>query len=228
MTDKWTDELLAKVKRLESEFERNEQKFTSRDHANYLLEGVGAAPLPSEFARLRHRARTLLSQPGIPRHYYEGFLFSEQIPVAKSGQHVRGVLRALAEDLEDGNIPPIGVMVRAETHSDLLDLAESLLDNGNSLPAAAVAGAVLEGHLRGLCDQADIKVKVGNKGGSLGKYAKALKDGNLLAKDVYRTVSDWITLRNDAAHMKVDKVSEPPVRAMIAGLRSFMAFGSRT
>ena len=225
MNDKWAVKLLAKVKKLESQFESWELKNATVGLDAALSVGVEA---PSEFVRLRHRSRTLLSQRGIPQHYLDGYLWSESVPAATFGKTARGVLRALVEDLEEENIPPIGTAIRAETLSEMLDLAESLLDAGNPLPGAAVAGAVLEGHLRGLCEEAGVEVNVGKKGGSLGKYADALRAEGLLRKDVYRLVSGWITLRNDASHMKAENLGEPPVRAMITGLRSLMAFGSQT
>src|SRR5450432_1028638 len=70
----------------------------------------------------------------------------------------RLLLMALKEDLEAGFLDRLILRVQAESAADYLGMAESLLQEGargqnDHIPAAVLAGAVLEHSLRDLCSR---------------------------------------------------------------------------
>jgi hypothetical protein len=68
------------------------------------------------------------------------------------------LLRGIRDDFDKGFLVDLGIMVEAEIASDYMGQAESLMNEGQSgkfdhVPAAVLAGAVLERSLRTLCGQ---------------------------------------------------------------------------
>jgi hypothetical protein len=62
----------------------------------------------------------------------------------------RGALKAARDDLDAGMLTDLRQLVTAEAFGDLLETAAHLIEEKHHLPAAALAGAVLESSLRTL------------------------------------------------------------------------------
>ena len=130
--------------------------------------------------------------------------------------------------LEGGHLRALADGVRAETVGELLDQAEQLVDDGEPVPAAVLAGGALETHLRHLCDRAGVLGGlIGH--GNIDKYKSLLdvarKNGHeVITKGDGKLVTAWGDDRNIAAHnpTKFGK-GGPEVKLMIEGIRQFVA-----
>lgn len=148
---------------------------------------------------------------------------------AKQDVRLRGVLVTLRRDYERGMVKTFQEMVHASMFDDLLGQAQGLLEDGYRLPAAVVAGASLESHLRELAGKHCVDTVEQRKNKPVGRTASALND-DLHAKakayitTEFRQVQVWIDLRNEAAHGKPEfqNRTEHDVSAMITGIREFM------
>ncbi|NIA15063.1 MAG: DUF4145 domain-containing protein, partial [Nitrospiraceae bacterium] len=123
-----------------------------------------------------------------------------------------------------GLFDDVRLMVRAEIAGDYMAQAELLHGEGYHVPAAVLAGAVLEDALRKLCEREEIPIET-DKG-----KRKTINPMNtdLAKKNVYNAakaqeILAWAALRNNAAHGDGDKVEPAAVGRMIDGVRAFVA-----
>lgn len=73
----------------------------------------------------------------------------------------RGILKAIRADVAADRMESIYGRVSSEILSDLLTQADELINGGDfHLPAAVLAGAALEEHIRNLCVKSGIPVEV--------------------------------------------------------------------
>lgn len=131
-----------------------------------------------------------------------------------------GILRAALEDVKQGHLTALQHLAAAEVFTDLLGQADHLLEHGYSLPAASLAGAVLENGLRSLAERNEIPIKPRDDLSAL--------NGKLAAKAVYnrlrqKQMAVWIDVRNAADHGRFDDFGEADVAELIKGVRGFLA-----
>jgi hypothetical protein len=130
------------------------------------------------------------------------------------------IFKSAKSDYEGGYLFNIRSLVHAEVFADELEQAAHFLDSGGyKVPAAVIAGTVLEVTLRNLCDQRPNL----SKDGSLNKMNDDLaKDGayNKMRADQIRA---WAKIRNAAAHGQPDEFEASDVTRMIEGIRDFVA-----
>jgi hypothetical protein len=127
------------------------------------------------------------------------------------------VFHAAQSDFNGGYFDSIRSLIQAQVFGTELEQATELLQNGYKVPAAVVAGIVLETALRELCDRNQIQH------GKLDKMnADLAKNGtyNLLMQ---KRITALAQIRNDAAHGKHDQFNETDVERMIADVERFLA-----
>ena len=141
----------------------------------------------------------------------------------------RAILSALREDFAQGMVKTFEEMVHASMFDDLLGQAQSLLDEDYRLPAAVVAGATLESHLRELAGKHGVTMVEQKKNKTIPRTASALNDdmhakAKAYSTTEFRQVQVWIDLRNEAAHGKPEFQNRTAndVGSMINGIREFM------
>lgn len=136
---------------------------------------------------------------------------------------VVGVLEALKQDYEAGNLASLHDLIHAELFADFLGMADHLLGGGYKDAAAVVAGSTLESHLRQLAEKSGISAD-----DSSGHPLKADRlNADLVKADAYgktdqKAITAWLGLRNDAAHGAYEKYEAGQVGPMIAGIRDFI------
>lgn len=134
------------------------------------------------------------------------------------------IARSLRRDFAAGfAAASFEALVRVDLFGDFLDMARHLLDSGFKDPAAVLIGAVLETHLRKLCEKHG--VPTADKGKS--RKADSL-NSDLASKAVYtrldqKSVTAWQALRNNAAHGTFSAYSEAQVDLMLGGVRDFVS-----
>ncbi len=95
--------------------------------------------------------------------------------------------------------------------------AEPPLTNGYKVPAAVVAGVVLETSLRELCERESIDH------GKLDKMNADLSKANVYNKLQQKRITALADIRNSAAHGKPDEFTDRDVEDMIRDITRFVA-----
>lgn len=185
------------------------------------------------FVTWRTRSVTLLSQV-----------------VGKSGPHVEAVevfsqtgntkdrlewgisfLRGIRDDFWKGFLNDLALLVEAELASDYMSQAEQLLTEGQSgkcdhVPAAVLAGAVLEKALRTLCTNQNPPIQVSGVNGehkTLNPLIDDLKKAGVFNEAKAKQLRAWAAIRNLAAHGEFKQFGRSDVEQMVAGINSFLA-----
>ena len=133
-------------------------------------------------------------------------------------------LRALRSDFADGLLDDPWLLIRADVADDYMAQSEVLAAEGYCVPAAVLAGAVLEDALRKLCNEKGIAT---TRPGGERRGINAMNDG-LAKAGVYNAakaheIRAWGDIRNDCAHGDGAKVYPEDVGRMIQGVRAFVA-----
>jgi hypothetical protein len=176
-----------------------------------------AFPGDDDYFRVRTRASNL-----IRRVCGEGSAHCREIETVKKEStelpSVVGILEAAKTDFEGGLLFNLKSLVEAEVLGDFLEQAQALLSSGYHVPAASLAGAVLEDTLRKICDRVSISYSANTKIGNLN--ADLLKAGvyNLLA---HKQITAFADIRNNADHGHFDKFEPTDVDAMIKWIGRF-------
>ena len=132
------------------------------------------------------------------------------------------ILRAAQEAVAQGYLFDVETLARAEVFDDLVDVAQHLHENGYHLPAASIAGAVLEDSLRKLCDAQGVD-RSGCRG--INALNERLRQADIYPQPQWRQIQAWGDLRNQVDHHDfehADEVDADAVERMIAGLRDFI------
>lgn len=137
---------------------------------------------------------------------------------------IQAALRAALDDIKGGYIFQVRALLESEVCGDFLEQAEELLKANYKDPAAVLAGAVLERHLRSMCDSRGIAL-VNPKG-----KPKAMND---LADDLARAgafntmkkkqITAWAAIRNHAAHGQSNEYQAGDVKSLIRDVNDFCA-----
>lgn len=131
-----------------------------------------------------------------------------------------GMLAALREDYIAGRLQAIRELIQADLFSDFLEMAEHLLSEGMKDPAAMLTGAVLEEHLRKLCQKHNLPLPAKPK---LDTMNADLAKAGIYGKNDQKQITAWAGIRNDAAHGDFAKYDAAKVDLMIQGIRMFLA-----
>ena len=146
-------------------------------------------------------------------------------------RHLAARLRALHDDFANGFIGDLGSQIEAEIAADYLGQAERLLGEGQSgkfdhVPAAVLAGSVLEKTLRAFCGRQQPPVATVNATGgplTLAPLIDGLKKAGLFNEVRAKQLRHWADIRNSAAHGKFEEFDRNQVEAMVKGIEQFLA-----
>ena len=131
-----------------------------------------------------------------------------------------GAVEAASRDYEGGMLFEIRSMVTAEVLDDFLEQAEHLFSQGFHVPAASLAGAVLEDALRKLSEAKGIPVPDKT---SIDKLSTELAKAGVYDKLVLKRIIGIADIRNNADHGHFDKFKKEDVEDMLKWVRRFSA-----
>jgi hypothetical protein len=142
-----------------------------------------------------------------------------------------GTLEAFKSDFEQGYFDKLVTQVEAEIAADYMGQADALFAEGqpgkyDHVPAAVLAGAVLEKALRTLCERQEPQVSiVSAKGGpkTLNLLIDDLKKAGAFAETKAKQLRGWAAIRNHAAHGEFDQFTRSDVEQLLQGVHSFLA-----
>ena len=186
---------------------------------------VDRYPPDNVYTRFRTQALNLIRRScGENSDHYQELKMYGKDKVAASNSyyfpHCLGILEAAQKDFESGLLFNIRQLIRAELLDDFIEQAETLLDTGYYVPAASLAGAILEDTLRKLCDKHDITIPKSTKLDQLNiELAKEEVYGKLIQKRI-TAIAD---IRNNADHGNFDEFKSEDVKDMVKWIRSFVS-----
>lgn len=192
----------------------------------------GAITDPVGFSEWRTKAATLMTlvvpQGHVHRLAAEGL--SELPSSAAKIQSAIGLMRGVKDDLLKGMLDPLRAQIEAEFAADFMRQASDLLkgegEHGLScyLPAAVLAGVILERGLRKLCADQEpvIRTKKNGKFVMMRDLVAELKAAKVISPPKAKQLEAWVALRNHAAHGDLENVDQADVQAMIEGIGKFL------
>lgn len=140
-------------------------------------------------------------------------------------------VKALDESYRAGMFDSAKQAIEATVMTDYLAQAEMLLAGGGTgefshVPAAVLAGAILEDKLRRLCQQQIPPIDTLKPGGiykTLDPLITDLQQANVFTKAKADQLKSWAKIRNYAAHGEFKQFNRADVEPMITGIKAFIA-----
>lgn len=140
-------------------------------------------------------------------------------------------LRAVREDFDKGFTGDLLLQVETEIASDYMGQAEGLLGEGltgkyDHVPAAVLAGAVLEKALRTMCSNQRPPIPTVKPDGepkTLTPLIDDLKKSGFFNEAKAKQLRAWAAIRNHAAHGEFDQFKRNDVEQMIPGINGFLS-----
>ena len=188
---------------------------------------------PEKFIEWRTKAATLLSLVISDGHVHRKA--AEDLTILQCSyellQSAVSLLRGMKDDLEKGFLDDMAAAIEAEITCDYMGQAEHLLAEGHGgkfdhVPAAVLAGAVLEKALRTICGQQQPPISLQNPKGdhkTLGPLIDDLKKAGVFNEAKAKQLRAWADIRNLAAHGEFNQFKRTDVEAMLAGINNFLA-----
>lgn len=185
------------------------------------------------FVEWRTKAATVLAHVVPKDHVHHAAV--ESMPTLQNSESQLewgiSLLKGVKNDLEEGFLADLFSRVEAEVAADYMGQAEQLLSDGSSgkfehIPAAVLAGAVLEKGLRTLCTNQEPPISVTNSKGepkTLNPLIDELKKTSVFNELKAKQLRSWADIRNKAAHGDFDQFTRKDVEQMIQGITNFLA-----
>lgn len=136
--------------------------------------------------------------------------------------YIVGTAKGLRRDISSGYLTTVEEEVHADVFADFLEMSDHLVREKLLLPAAVVAGAALEAHLRAMASKAGIATTTGGRPKRAGKICDDLKANGVYGNADHKQVIAWQDIRNDAAHGAAEP-AKSQVQNMAQGIRDFIA-----
>lgn len=197
--------------------------------------GVARLREPSHLARfeaLRTRAIDLVAFLGrVDPDFVVHRQRIDRVTYSRDGLYeIKGILQGLRQDYAEGIFTDIAAIVEVEVVADYLAMAEQLFTDEpgphRHIPAAVLAGAVLEDGLRRLCQRQTPPVDTRKANGdpkTLNPLIDDLKGVGVFNELKAKQLRAWADIRNAAAHGEFDKFGVQDVEAMLKGVGDFLA-----
>jgi len=184
----------------------------------------GKHPSPVDYLRWRTEALNLIKRVcGDESEHYKQLLHLAEGDQSKNNSyyftHCYGILEAAKRDFDDDFLSDIKYLVRADLLDDFLSQSEMLLQENYYIPAASLAGGVLEDTLRKLCDKKGISYSAVTK---IDPLNISLAKAGVYDKLVQKEITAKADIRNNADHAHYDKVKPEDVADMLKWLRRFI------
>jgi hypothetical protein len=202
------------------------------DEAEEILSACGwsgyafnRSPDDMDYLRLRTQAMNLVRRVcgAESDHYLELRRLAETPGSANNSNflaHCVGIIKAAQHDFENGLLFDMRALVVAEVLGDFIEQAEALIREGYHIPAASLAGAVLEDTLRKPCLKHGVALPDTTK---IDRLNSDLAKAGVYDKLVQKRITALADIRNNADHGRFDKFAADDVEDMVKWLRRFTA-----
>lgn len=140
----------------------------------------------------------------------------KEIDVAKSVFDSQiGILKSCAKRFES-SLFDITQLLQSDIFESELEAAKELNKKGFTRGAGAVAGVVLEGHLKQVCSNHKITVKKTNP--TINDFNQSLKDNGVIETHDWRFIQHLGDLRNLCDHKKQTEPTKDEIEELIKGV----------
>jgi HEPN domain len=182
-------------------------------------------PPANDYFRFRTEAMNLIRRTCGPDsdHYRELTRLAEGKETSTNSfyfVHCLGVLEAAQRDFDAGLLFDLRALIAADILGDFVEQAEQLLAAGYHVPAASLAGAVLEDLLRKLCAKHGVSVPASTK---IDRLNADLAKAGVYDKLVQKRITALADIRNNADHGHFDKFTLADVEDMVKWVKRFGA-----
>lgn len=175
------------------------------------------------FSELKNSSKSfILKLYGNDHPYY--ISISNSLKNFSGTKTLRGVLKAIKNEINEGFLLKLSDLVSAEIFSNFLDMSEYLLRENYKDAAAVIIGSTLEEKLRQIANNNGIDI-IDTKGNP--KKASLIND-DLYKASIYnnldhKSITSWLELRNNAAHGKYSEYDKIKVEMMLTFVNDFSA-----
>lgn len=144
-----------------------------------------------------------------------------------TAHHLAEVLNALRADIEQGYLTTVEREAREEVFDDFLAMASEINSRMHPAPAAVLAGAVLEEHMRQLAMVNNVDAsKPDGDPLPFEQLGHGLVKAEVIREPERKQAAGWYALRTDGAHGRFEIFKAPDVNRdvtrAIEGVRDFM------
>ena len=144
-------------------------------------------------------------EKSIDYHGIVTFQFNQQLAILKS-----------AKQRFESSLFDIKTVLQADLFDSELDASKELNKKGFVRGAGAIAGVVLEGHLKEVCNNHKIQVK--KKNSTINDLNQLLKDNEVIDTAEWRKIQRLADLRNLCDHKRKPEPTEEKVSELIEGV----------
>ena len=152
---------------------------------------------------------------------------------SKEFEGIMGILDGVMKDFDSDLFNSMRNQISNSISLDYLELAANILDNKSSaevsyIPAAVLAGATLEKHLRDLCVDHNPQISIVKSNGKhkcMNDLIDDLCRQKVFNKTYAKQLQAWAAIRNDAAHGNAKNFDKNRVEQMIDGIGELLKRG---
>ncbi len=134
-------------------------------------------------------------------------------------QNQLGIVKAAKRRFET-SLFDIRNYLQADLFDSELEKSKFLLKNGFLRASGVIAGVVLEGHLKDVCENRNLKI--GKKNPAISDYNNYLKETNVIDQAKWRFITYLADLRNKCSHKKDDSLSKDEIKKLIEGVNEII------
>lgn len=129
-----------------------------------------------------------------------------------------GILEAAYNDFSDGFLTDLKLLVSADIFTDLLEQADALFHYDYYIPAASLAGAILEDTLKKICIKHNIEIP---EKPNINKLNSLLAKEGIYEKLQQKRITTYADVRNNADHGDFKKFKKEDVEDMLRWIPRF-------
>lgn len=133
-------------------------------------------------------------------------------------EHLQGVLRSVASDIQSGRVRDIQLQARGEVFGDFLNAARSALSDGFKDVAAVLACGALEDALKRYAVASGLAVYDRD----MAEVVNALKGAGLVKGPQGALLQGFVKVRNKAFHAQWDSIESADVQSVIGFTQEFL------
>lgn len=133
-------------------------------------------------------------------------------------KQAKGLFASAREEFSLGFLESVKREISGELTIDLCHLAESILEEGHTEPAAVIAAAALEDCIKRCAEDEGLETT----GNSLTENINALKSKGVFSGPAAKVVSQFPRIRNAAMHAEWDKLSTTDIGTVVGFLKQFV------
>ena len=163
--------------------------------------------------------RNVVHQIGAPAAAWADGFEQPKFHSLAATKNALGNLEALSEALEHNALVPVESLVFADAFGSLLEQADELLSKGFTLAAGVLGRAVLEEHLRKMCDRGNC---LPPRRSTINDLNQALYQSQRIDKLAMQGVIAMATAGNHCAHNSQPPLAPQDIQKLLDDIRGFL------